>query len=151
MRLSPTAHAELESFFREYRGDVGLRLPAVAVHGGPLARLLTFLAGRMGAVTLGRHVFVSPRLLGRNAAGRRTVPGWLLAHEAAHVLQYAERGRLRFLRDYLWGFFRALWRGRRISRAARTAAYLAIAEECEARAVEEAFRLRRAGSRAVEP
>jgi len=146
MRLSPDAHEELERFFREYRGDGGLRLPPISVHGGFAGGLLTRLAGGVSAITFGRHVFVSPQVLARRAGGGRRMPGWLLAHEAAHVLQYAERGWIRFFRDYLGGYFAALRSGGLgLGRAARTAAYLAIREECEARAAEEAFGARRRG------
>lgn len=138
MRLSPEAHAELETFFREHCGDPRLRLPPFRVYGGWAARLLMGLIG-MGAITFGRHVFVAPRLLRRDGAGRVSAPGWLLAHEAAHVLQYEERGYWRFLRDYLRGYLRALRAGQGWGKAARTAAYFAIAEECEARAAEAAY------------
>ncbi|HZI18385.1 MAG TPA: DUF4157 domain-containing protein [Pyrinomonadaceae bacterium] len=143
MRLSPETQDELERFFREHRGDARLRLPPVSIHGGSFARLLTRAAG-VSAITFGRHVFVAPRLLRRRAGGRVRMEGWLLAHEAAHVLQYAERGWPRFLWGYLRGYFRGLKTGRGWGRTARTAAYLSIAEEREARAAEEAFAARRA-------
>jgi hypothetical protein len=140
MRLARATHEELERFFRVYRDDAALRLPPIEIHGGVAGRLMTLLAGGVGAITFGRHVFVSPQLMRRDADGLLRMPGWLLAHEAAHVLQYAERGWARFLRDYLSGYFGALRAGGRgWNRAARVAAYLAIREECEARAAEEAF------------
>jgi hypothetical protein len=139
MRLSPEAHARLENFFREHVRDPNLRLPRFKVYGGAVSWLLMKLIG-MGAITFGRHVFVHPRLLRRKGGGRVMMSTSLLVHEAAHVLQYEERGYLRFFRDYLRGYFRALRAGRKWNRDARTAAYLAIAEECEARAAAAAFR-----------
>lgn len=138
MRLSGEAHSHVEQFFRMHRGDAGLVLPRIDIHGGLFARLLMLSAG-MGAMTLGRHIFVKPTLLSRDGAGRVTLPGWLVVHEAAHVLQYAERGFVRFLQGYLGGYWRALREGGRWDAAGRMAAYLAIEEEREAHAAEHAY------------
>lgn len=141
MKLAPRSHAELEAFFREHSGDDSLSLPEIVFHGGLFAKLLLKTIG-MGAITFGRHVFVSQRFIERDGEGRVKIPGWLAAHEAAHVLQYQSRGHARFYSDYLRGYFRALRAGRSLNGAARVAAYLAIAEEHEARAAEEAYRAR---------
>lgn len=141
MRLSAESHAIVEQFFREHTGDERLVLPPIEFHGGLGARLLMRAVG-MGAITFGRHVFVNPRLLVRDAEGRVTLPGWLAAHEAAHVLQYEGRGLARFLRDYLRGYWRALRGGRRWDARGRTNAYLAIPEECEARRAQQAYSMR---------
>ena len=93
----------------------------------------------MSGITFGRHVFVRSSFVKRDAAGRATMPGWLLVHEATHVLQYEERGFARFLRGYLRGYWRALRAGRRWDAAGHMAAYRAIAEEREARAAERAY------------
>ena len=144
MRLSDESHSQVEQFFREHRGDPGLVLPRIHFHGGLAARALMWGAG-MSGMTLGRHVFVRPGLFVRDAAGRVTLPGWLVVHEAAHVLQYAERGFPRFLRDYLLGYLRALRGAWRWDANGRMAAYLAIPEEREARAAEYAFQSRARG------
>lgn len=138
MKLSAETHRELEEFFRVHLDEPGLRLPEIRVHAGPLARLLTALNGISG-ITFGRHVFVSPALVGRDAKGRPVLNGRLLVHEAAHVLQYERSGFVRFLRGYLRGYLSALRAGRSLGRAARNAAYLAIAEECEAREAADAY------------
>jgi hypothetical protein len=138
MRLSDESHAHVEQFFRAHRGDAGLLLPQINFHGGLFARALMFSAG-MGAMTLGRHVFVRPGLLKKDVSGRLTLPGWLVVHEAAHVLQYAERGFVRFLAGYLRGYWRALRGGGRWNAAGRMGAYMAIAEEREAREAEHAY------------
>jgi hypothetical protein len=138
MRLSDESHAHVEQFFRAYRGDAGLVLPRIHVHGGLLGRVLMLSAG-MDAMTLGRHVFVKPRLLRSDVRGRLTLPGWLVVHEAAHVLQYTEKGFARFLVGYLKGYWRALREGGRWDAAGRMAAYMAIEEEREARAAEHAY------------
>jgi hypothetical protein len=142
MRLSDESHSHVERFFRAHRGDPGLVLPRIRLHAGLSARLLMLASAGMGAVTLGRHVFVRPGLLRRDGAGRVTLPGWLVVHEAAHVLQYAERGFARFLAGYLGGYWRALREGGRWDAAGRMAAYMALEEEREARRAEDAYAAR---------
>ena len=139
MRLSDESHSHVEQFFREHLGDPGLALPRIRLHAGVCARLLMLASAGMGAVTLGRHVFVRPGLLRRDSEGRVTLPGRLVVHEAAHVLQYAESGPVRFLRGYLRGYWRALREGGRWDAAGRMAAYLSIEEEREARRAEDAY------------
>jgi hypothetical protein len=138
MRLSAETHREVEEFFRRHTGEAGLRLPPVEIHAGWVANLIT-RANNISGITFGRHVFVRSSLVARDGEGRARIGGRLLVHEAAHVLQYERRGLLRFLRAYLAGYWRALREGGRWDKAARTAAYLAIAEECEARAAEQAY------------
>ena len=93
----------------------------------------------MGAITFGRHVYVQTGLFGRDSKGRATLPARLVVHEAAHVLQYEARGYPRFFRDYLRGYWRGLREGGRWDAAGRMAAYMAIAEEREAREAEDAY------------
>jgi hypothetical protein len=138
MRLSAETHREVEDFFRRHTGEAGLRLPPVEIHAGLLADLITRANGIRG-ITIGRHVFVRSRLVERDDAGRAKINSRLLVHEAAHVLQYERHGHFRFFRAYLRGYWRALRAGGRWDKAGRTAAYLAIAEECEAREAELAF------------
>jgi len=139
MKLSAESHRTMQEFFRGLRGEPGLRLPRFRVYAGPLSRLLLDSVG-MSAITFGRRVFVSTRLVRRGGDGRLTVPGWLLVHEAAHVLQYEEKGFVRFLIGYLRSYWAGLRAGGRRGAAGRLAAYLAIPDECEAREAEHAFR-----------
>jgi hypothetical protein len=74
-----------------------------------------------------------------DSSGRASAPAWLLVHEAAHVLQYEERGFVRFLAGYLRSYLRVLIKGKDLSAAARTAAYLSIPEERAAREAERAY------------
>jgi len=138
MRLSGESHREVEEFFRKHQSEPRLVLPSFHVHAGPFARLLTESA-KVGAITLGRRVFVRPSLIKRDSEGRASVPAWLLVHEATHVLQYSERGMLRFLVGYLRDYFRGLKEGKGFDAAARTAAYMAIPEERAAREAERAY------------
>ena len=151
MRLSDQSHSHVEQFFRAHRGDPGLVLPRIRVHAGRSARLLMLASAGMGAMTLGRHVFVSPGLFRKDASGRLTLPGWLVVHEAAHVLQYAERGFFRFLLGYLRGYWRALRAGGRWDARGRRAAYLALEEEREARRAEDAYASRTEAWHSREP
>jgi hypothetical protein len=142
VKLSAESHRRVEEFFRDFRGEPALRLPPVRVYAGGLSRLLLDSIG-MGAITFGRRVFVSPRMVVEEGRGRRAVHGWLLVHEAAHVLQYEEAGFVKFLLVYLRDYCRALrgaW-GWKLGRAARMAAYMAIPAEREAREAEHAYHL----------
>jgi uncharacterized protein DUF4157 len=139
MKLSANAHDELQHFFRRHLSDRELCLPPITIHAGLFAKLL-MKANGMGAITFGRHVFVRPALIKKDEEGRASAPGWLLAHEAAHVLQYEQRGYIRFFRDYLRGYWLALRAGKRWDAMGRMAAYMAIAEEQVAREAEHAYR-----------
>jgi hypothetical protein len=139
MRLAADAEAQLERFLRAYLRDEGLRLPALELHAGRLAGVLT-RALRVGAITFGRHVFVAQSWCERSAGGDVRVPAWLVAHEAVHVVQYGRAGAVRFLRAYLRDYVRAIWRGRSLSAAGHASAYNAIAHEVEAFAAETAYR-----------
>lgn len=82
----------------------------------------------------GRHV--DGVALGRTVWLRDDRPGTphglrLLAHEVAHVAQWAEAGALRFLARYLADYLRGRWRG-----LPHDAAYRAIGHEVAARQVE---------------
>jgi len=145
MRLSADSHSEVEDFFRSHTGRPGLVLPQIYVYAGGFARLLTG-SGKVAAITFVRRVFVSPSLVRKDSEGRAVLPAWLLVHEAAHVLQYAERGTFRFLTGYLRGYFRGLWGGKGFGAGARTAAYLAIPEERAAREAERAYVASRRGT-----
>ena len=138
MRLSAESHREVEEFFRKHAGRPALVLPPFRVYAGALARVLTRPA-KVSAITFGRRVFVRPSMVKRDLKGRASVPAWLLVHEAAHVLQYEERGFARFLVGYLRGYLCVLVKGKDLSAPARTAAYLAIPEERAAREAERAY------------
>jgi hypothetical protein len=139
MFLAPESHERLENFLREHFGDPALRLPPLYFYE---SRLLGWVvrAFHLGAVTFGRRIFVLPKYMERDARGRVTIPGWLAAHEATHVLQYERAGFSRFLVRYLRGYWRALReQKKRNGEAAHKAAYLAIREEREAHEAEEAY------------
>jgi hypothetical protein len=138
MRLAEESRARLESFFRWYERDERVRLPAVFVHAGFWSDNLTRML-RAAAFTVGRHIFVSRKVLVRNAQGRLTMPGWLLAHEAAHVRQFQRAGFAPFLFNYAREYLTYLVRGGKFDARARTEAYKRLAPEREAREVEAAY------------
>ena len=150
MRLAPSAQARLEKFMREHVGDPALQLPRIRMHSGGFSRWLT-KSLKVGAVTVGRHIFVAPVMVGRDEEGRLTFPGWLLAHEALHVLQFEREGYVRFLIKYLRDYFGALKAIGGWDAGARMAAYLAIGHECEAREAEAAYHSWTGGPLAAEP
>ena len=140
MKLAVPSHARIEAFLRAHLQDTGLKLPPMTIYQGRVARWLT-AAFKVGAITFGRRVFISPRLVQRRPDGRKSVPGWLVAHEAVHVLQYEREGTLRFLISYLQEYWRLLRASGRWDAAARMAAYLGIDKEHAAREAEHAYHL----------
>jgi hypothetical protein len=138
MRLARESHQRLEAFFREHLCDQELLLPPVYVYRGRVARRLTRWL-RTGAITFGRRILFSPDWVS-NEEGIQAVPGWLMAHEVMHVLQYEREGVLRFIFNYVRGFWRALRERGKWDSQARVAAYLAIAEERAALEVEHAYK-----------
>ncbi len=146
MKLAAESHQHIETFLRAHLGAPSLQLPHIIIHIGVFAGFIT-TALKVGAMTVGRHVLLAPRLVRRDAAGRPTVPGWLIVHESVHLVQYQQQGMTRFLFSYFGGYWRGLRRCGRMDAAARLAAYLAIDEESAAREAEVAYQLWRANIR----
>lgn len=138
MRLSPEAHRQVEEFMRVYFRDPQLKLPSIKIYGGKLGRLVTKLLN-ISAITIGRRIIVTPQLVRRDEAQRVTLPGWLLAHECAHVMQYERAGMLGFLASYLNEYVKTLRLSRKLDAGARNTAYRAIRHEREARAAEAEY------------
>jgi hypothetical protein len=138
MRLAEESHERLERFFRSYERDEELRLPEIFIHAGFCSDALMRIL-RIAAITLGRHIFISRRIVGRNASGQMIAPGWLLAHEATHVRQFQQAGFLPFVYNYLREYVTLLARGGKFDARARTRAYERITREREAREVQAAY------------
>jgi len=138
MRLSAESQRLVEEFMRERFNLETLRLSPISVYHGRLALWIT-RTFRIGAITFGRHIFIAPDMITRDESGSLTVPGWLLAHEATHVWQYQLNGFTGFLISYLGGYWRALRAQGKWDLDARTKAYLAIKEECDARESETIY------------
>jgi hypothetical protein len=138
MRLSRKSHDQLETFFRYYFQDENLRLPRIELFGRGFARLLAKVLSIYG-ITFGRFIFIRPALLSRNENDELCIPKELMAHEAAHALQYQRLGWLRFFYTYLKGYWQALRKKEKCDLNARMQAYLEIPHEVEARACAAAF------------
>ncbi|HVG35933.1 MAG TPA: DUF4157 domain-containing protein [Pyrinomonadaceae bacterium] len=138
MKLAAESQQLIEAFLRERFRLATLKLPPVFIYHGGVAHFLT-KTFHIGAITFGRHIFVAPKLLTRDGDGKLCVPGWLIAHESTHVLQYQREGFIGFLISYLKGYWRALRMEKSWNGEARMKAYLAIKEECDARESETAY------------
>jgi hypothetical protein len=138
MLLAKESHRLMEAFHRALHENDLLELPPVHIHQGRVARLLTHTF-HIGAITFGRHIFIKPELTELDAEGKWTAPGWLVAHETTHVLQYQRAGWIGFLLTYLREYWDGLRELKRWDAAARMAAYKAIRVECDARDAEEAY------------
>jgi len=149
MKLARESHRRLERFFREYFDDPQLKLPPIYLHRGRIARLVTKQL-RIGAITIGRHILLSPNRV-TQAEGNLCTKGWLVAHEAAHVLQYEREGYVRFFFRYFYGYWLALRAGGKWDREARMNAYLAIEAEREAHEVERAYQAWSGGLQSPNP
>lgn len=139
MRPAPDTHKQLEAFMRARLKDPQLSLPTFKLYGGRFGSLVTKTL-KIGAITFGRRIIVTPQLVKRDEAGRACVPAWLLAHEGTHVLQYERAGVFGFLASYLRDYFKLLFGGRKIDALARMEAYRAIAHEQDAREAEQDYR-----------
>lgn len=144
-QLSPETQADLSE--RLYRSgiapggvcqracsDVRFRFVPVVPTTVPelVAGLVVNLSSSYAALTIGPTVFVS-----RNYETLSGLPDWLIAHEAAHVVQYYRDGMLWFLLRYMGQYFYRRLTGRTSSRAYRENHY-----EQMARTIEQAIRQR---------
>lgn len=148
MTLCKDSHAQVEKFLREFFDDDLLQLPAIKFRRSKSVDVCLKLLGVAG-LTLGRRVFIKREFFEREADGRLTLPGWLVVHEAAHVLQFARAGNVRFAFAYVNEYAAQMrWR-RKIFRRTElhAASYYAISFEAEAYSVEAAYRRRFADAR----
>jgi hypothetical protein len=138
MRLAEESRARLERFFRSYERDEMLRLPVIFIHAGFWSEGLTRLL-RTGAITVGRHIFVSRDAVERSARGQATMHGRLLVHETAHARQFQQAGFLPFIYSYTREYLAFLVRRGKFDAQARMEAYEQITQEREAREAEAAY------------
>ncbi|MEO8216836.1 MAG: DUF4157 domain-containing protein [Acidobacteriota bacterium] len=116
----PVLSAEMIRFAAEHRATVIIGYPFW---------LRVFLLSGVVAITLGRRIYVSPRVAARSADAVER----LIRHELAHVRQWSRLGLFRFAIRYLGDYLRL-----RRSGLAAQAAYRAIPFEVEAREAEVA-------------
>ncbi len=132
MKLSPQTNRQLESFFREYFDDESLKLPKIQIYAERGAGLITKILSVHG-ITIGRHIFIKPKLAKHDKKNRLQISKNLLAHEVTHVLQYQQLGFFGFLYKYLRDYFAILRGKKKWDVHSRMEAYWEIPHEIEAR------------------
>lgn len=139
MRLTTDTHKHVEEFLRARERDPQVSFPPIKIYGGKFGRLVT-KTFKIGAITLGRRIIVTPNLVKTDEQGQVFVPAWLLAHEGTHVLQYERAGMFGFLVSYLREYFKILVGSRKLDAAARMDAYRNIHHEKDARDAEQDYK-----------
>jgi hypothetical protein len=141
MKLALASHQKVENFFREYFANKELCLSHFHIYSGFWARLIT-KTFKLNGITLGKHVFIDPAFVTRDAeTGLLIAPFKLIVHEATHVLQYQRLGFLGFLFSYLKEWFAFIRLRQSSDLETRWQAYYAISHETEARDAAEAYTL----------
>ena len=140
MRLSNKSLGLFTEFFEEVGRCGPDEFPDVRIYARTGARLVTgFLL--VDGITIGGAIFVSPRFIKRNPAGRLIISKQLLAHELVHVIQYREQGSAAFLKTYVSDFWGEFKRKKKWSAKSWYEAYLMVPHELEAREYAAKFRL----------
>ena len=138
MRLSENANNLFLDFFDECDRCDPAELPDVQIYAKRGSWLLTNLFFVDG-ITLGRHVFVNPKLARRDDENLLRVSKSLIVHELVHVMQYQRLGHWKFLRVYVSDFWVIFRRKKKWNPGAWFEAYLEIPHEIEAREVASEF------------
>jgi hypothetical protein len=132
MKLADTSHQRLEEFFREYLDNADFHLPTIYLYAGKFTDILTSVISVHG-ITLGKRIFITPKLLSFNRNNFLKLPEDLIAHEITHAIQYRQEGFFRFFYQYASSYWRNLRAKKKWDAAARHEAYLEIPFEIEAR------------------
>lgn len=140
MKLSEASHQKLELFFQEFLNDKNFRLPKINIYFGGFSRLLTSIL-QIDGITVGKHIFILPGLIQRNADNKLKIREDLAAHEIAHTLQYKREGFIKFLYKYQKSYRQNLRKSGKWDSDAKFLAYFEIPFEVEAREAAEKFRV----------
>ncbi len=138
MKLAPSSHQKLETFFREHLNDEDFHLPMIHLYVGKITRIFTTVL-KLHGITFGRRIFILPKFLITNQENLFTLPEKLVAHEVTHVVQYRREGFFQFFYKYLTNFWKNLWTKEKWDFDSRQEAYLEIPFEIEAREVANKF------------
>jgi len=138
MKLAPSSHQKLETFFCEYLDDENFRLPKIHFYVGKFTRLFTTVL-QLHGITFGRRIFILPKFLTINQANLLTLPEKLIAHEVTHAIQYRREGFVKFFYKYATNFWKNLRTKKKWDIDSRQQAYLEIPFEIEAREVADKF------------
>jgi hypothetical protein len=138
MKLAESSQDRLEIFFREFLSDKNFRLPPINFYGGKISRIFTLVL-QVHGITFGGNIFIMPDLIVKDFENRRKLSLELAAHEIVHVLQYKEKGFVRFFYEYLASYWQNLRMKKDWSADSRHEAYREIPFEREAREIAAAF------------
>lgn len=138
MNLAKDSHQRLEEFFREYFQDENLILPKIYFYGGNFTRFFTYFI-KVHGITLGRRIFILPKLISINHAAEPRLSEKLAAHEITHTLQYQKYGFFGFFYNYFKSFLSNLRNKKKWDLMSRQEAYRDIPFEIQAREVADKF------------
>ncbi len=138
MRLSEDARRKFSAFFETHEITRGISIPDVQIYARRGAWLVT-TAIMVDGITLGRHIFINPRFVKRDAGNILRAPKDLIAHELVHVIQYQRHGFMRFLKLYVNDFWESFKKLERWTVRGWFESYLEIEHEEEARKIAAEF------------
>ena len=138
MRLSEPAHNIFARFFNDCELCESFEFPKVQVYVRRGSWVVTNIL-MVDGITIGRHVFVNPRLVSRDQNDLLRISKTLMAHEIVHVLQYQREGFRRFLTTYVLDFWKIFKRKKKWNLRTWFESYLEIPHEIEAREVASEF------------
>lgn len=138
MKLSESSHRLIENFFRDYLRDESFILPKIYFYSGKITAFFTLISKSNG-ITFGKRIFIMPELVTFNAKNHKKLPEDLVVHEIMHVIQYQNKGFLKFLYVYLCDYWKNLKLHEKWDADSRQQAYLSIPFEIEAREAAKDF------------
>lgn len=138
MRLSKNSNKLFEEFFDQCNLCETVELPKVNVFARRGAWLITNIL-MVDGITLGRQIFINPKLLWRDKNRNLRIERKLMAHEYVHVLQYKRLGFLKFLWVYVRDFMKIFIKKEKWSLKTWFESYLEIPHEVEARKFADEF------------
>ncbi len=138
MRLSESATSLFTKFFEDCKRCEGFEPFEIQVYVRRGSKILTSIL-MVDGITIGRHIFVSPKLVSRDANDLLRISKTLIAHELVHVFQYRRLGFLKFLYVYVNDFWKIFRKKKKWNLKTWFDSYLEIPHEIEARDVASEF------------
>ncbi len=138
MRLSEYANSLFSDFFSDSEICESGRFPKVEVYARRGSWLVTNLL-MVDGITIGRFVFINPKLVKRDQDRLLRISQTLMAHELAHVLQYQREGFFPFLIGYVKSFWEIFRKKERWNFRSWYESYFEMPQEVEAREIAAEF------------
>ncbi len=138
MRLSDPAYKLFSDFFSDCELCEGAPFPNVQVYARRGSWLVTNLL-MVDGITIGRHVFINPKLVSRDRRNLLTISKTLMAHELVHVIQYQRLGFWKFLSVYVRDFWKIFKKKKKWNLRSWFESYLEVPHEVEAREIASDF------------